>query len=483
MSIGEKGLRRKAKKLELGALHTNKINSELIPTFVELLRDVYKTSRPKEIDYRNRSDLIRIFNEIAKEIYGKSDVCPVVEGFGSFAMDLFSNKSDLDLSVNFGDNAVDFPREEKIKALRKFTRKFYSLQSKGHVSGIQPIFFAKVPILKVIDSGTGIECDISIENRDGVVKSKIIRHICSIDLRFQMLSFLTKAWASAHGINSSKDRTLNSLSIISLVAFHLQTRDPPILPPFAALLKDGPDPSRVAKLVTRFTNYGKRNQESLGELFVTLLIKLASAETLWPKGLCASVFDGAWILKTWESKYGIMSVEDFTDRSENVARAVGSGEIKRIYQCIHYSLHYISSLMSGKIEATKLREVLFGQESVVGLTSSAGKRTLEPSNDLNLVIKKMRSNGSLEEIMMQPVPFAAVLKKIAGINAAPQVVWGRGPTEGWPSRNSPAMDSGKQHSVSANSILNHTNQANFTEINAPVIPSFVSQLANGANAT
>lgn len=33
-----------------------------------------------------------------------------------------------------------------------------------------------------------------------------------------------KAWAKANGINSSKDRTLNSLSIISLVAFHLQVK-------------------------------------------------------------------------------------------------------------------------------------------------------------------------------------------------------------------------------------------------------------------
>ncbi|RZR92949.1 hypothetical protein BHM03_00021325 [Ensete ventricosum] len=31
-----------------------------------------------------------------------------------------------------------------------------------------------------------------------------------------------KAWAKAHDINSSKDHTMNSLSIIALVAFHLQ---------------------------------------------------------------------------------------------------------------------------------------------------------------------------------------------------------------------------------------------------------------------
>lgn len=47
-----------------------------------------------------------------------------------------------------------------------------------------------MPILKVVDRGTGIECDISVENRDGVSKSKIVHMICSIDERFGKLSFL-----------------------------------------------------------------------------------------------------------------------------------------------------------------------------------------------------------------------------------------------------------------------------------------------------
>lgn len=77
-------------------------------------------------------------------------------------------------------------------------------------------------------------------------------------------------WAKANDINSSKDRTMSSMAIIALVAFHLQvlndsfpvlililfcnctiltsnffqiafgsvqTRNPPILPPFLALLR------------------------------------------------------------------------------------------------------------------------------------------------------------------------------------------------------------------------------------------------------
>ena len=61
---------------------------------------------------------------------------------------------------------------------------------KGPVCSVQQILTAKVPILKVVDRGSGIECDISVENRDGILKSQIVHMISSIDERFQMLSFL-----------------------------------------------------------------------------------------------------------------------------------------------------------------------------------------------------------------------------------------------------------------------------------------------------
>ncbi|XP_040368264.1 plant UBX domain-containing protein 9 isoform X2 [Rosa chinensis] len=49
---------------------------------------------------------------------------------------------------------------------------------------------ARLPIIKLVDCGTGIECDLSIENRDGIVKSQIVYIISRIDGRFQKLSFM-----------------------------------------------------------------------------------------------------------------------------------------------------------------------------------------------------------------------------------------------------------------------------------------------------
>ena len=41
-------------------------------------------------------------------------------------------------------------------------------------------------------------------------------------MNINLSSSQMKNWAKAYNINSSKDKTLNSLSIILLVAFHLQ---------------------------------------------------------------------------------------------------------------------------------------------------------------------------------------------------------------------------------------------------------------------
>lgn len=400
MALPRKVLLKKVSKLESKELQKYKIDLSCLPNFDKLLDDVYVARRPTKTEFFNRRDLIRIFNAIAKEIYGNSSECPTVVGFGSFVMDMYNTGSDLDLSINFGNPSVQFPREKKIQTLRKFAKKFYSLQRKGHVTSIQTIMSARVPIVKVIDYGTRIECDLSVENWDGILKSQLVHVISAIDDRFQKLSFLMKSWAKANGINSSKDRTLNSLSIISLVAFHLQTRQPPILPPFSVLFKDGTDPANVRKNVDSFLNYGKANEESLALLFVTLLIKLASVEKLWQKGLCASVYEGSWTSKTWDSRCGSISVEDFTERSENVSRAVGVEEVKKIYDCIHRSIIGLLFFLDGKMPAPELKELLFGSVDAPALKGT-DKNEATTSNspivhhsDQN---KKMRLSHNSEE--------------------------------------------------------------------------------------
>ncbi|XWS44627.1 hypothetical protein CRYUN_Cryun15aG0064400 [Craigia yunnanensis] len=394
-------LLKKAKNLEVQGLEKNKIALGSASILDQMLNEVYISRSPKQIDYDNRKDLVRIFNVMVKEIYGNCNGSPIVEGFGSFVMGMFSVESDLDLSINFMNNAAEIPRVKKIQTLHKLAKKLYSIQRGGHVSGIQTIMTARVPIVKVIDRGTRIECDVSVQNRDGIVKSLIIRAISIIDERFQKLSFLVKAWAKAHDINSSKERTLNSLSLISLVAFHFQTRDPPILPPFSALLKDGNDPEAVMKMVQNYLNYGERNTESLAELFVTLLVKLASVEKLWQKGLCVGLCEGFWISKAWDSGICNLSVEDFTDKSQNVARAVGTEGFEKIHSCIRHSLQYLGAFSEGQMQGTKLKELLFGGDTNCSIGDSVAINLDKSTTKLSVPnnykqIKKMQLTKDLK---------------------------------------------------------------------------------------
>ncbi|XP_039817811.1 terminal uridylyltransferase 4-like isoform X4 [Panicum virgatum] len=231
-------------------------------------------------------------------------------------------------------------------------------QGHGRCYGVLPISTARVPVLKVTDQGTGVECDISIENKDGMSRSMIIKFISSIDERFRILCYLMKFWAKAHDVNSPKDQTMSSMSIISLVAFHLQTRRPPILPAFSAILKDGSDFASIEKNVSLFNGFGSSNKESIAELFVSMMVKLVSVEGLWEQGLCASNFEGSWISKTWGKGVGNLSA-DFLDQSQNFARCVGMGQMQKICECLRATVSDLSKFFMGKTAAPKLKALSF----------------------------------------------------------------------------------------------------------------------------
>jgi DNA polymerase sigma len=125
--------------------------------------------------------------------------------------------SDLDLSLNVSAGFNPATREQKIQILKKLLKVLRRLEdckliiidsmgmdpgnasgcitillcvSGGVVQEIQPIFRAKVPVVKFLHCNTGIECDISVENRDGIIKSELLRNFAHIDPRFRKLCFL-----------------------------------------------------------------------------------------------------------------------------------------------------------------------------------------------------------------------------------------------------------------------------------------------------
>lgn len=411
MALADSALDVKAKQLELKELKKIDLDCPFVSVLEEMLLNVFIVLRPKSNDYEQRRKLIDRFRKMVVDMFGGSYGFATMEVFGSFVMDIFTTDSDLDLSLNLSNcSTSNVPRDQKLKVLRKFAKPLYVLQARRQVSGVLPILGARVPVLKVVDSGTGVECDISVENKDGIMRSSILTIISSLDERFRILSYLMKAWAKAHHINSSKDHSMNSLTIICLVALHLQTRDPPILPPFSTLFKDGTDSSSIQNAFLRFRCSSGKNEETISRLFVSLLNKLSSVASLWEHGLFGSTLDGKWVSKT-SAKATIMGVEDFLDKSQNIARAVNEGGMLKINKCIQSSVNHISRFMKGQTDALKLKKLLFGSLPST-IQSDLPKRRSELPAPVDSIVTMSKRRLEL------PTPVDSIVTKRSRYNEA-----------------------------------------------------------------
>ncbi|CAH8267554.1 unnamed protein product [Arabidopsis lyrata] len=321
------------------------IDSYVLLDLDNVLDDVYCSFRPVSADYDTRKELVKNLNAMAIDIFEESR--PVLEAYGSFVMDTFSPQRDLDVSINFGSGTSELSRVKKLEILERFATKLRSLEGQVFVRNVVPIFNARVPIVKFCDQRTGIECDLAVESKDGILVSKIIRIISQIDDRFQKLCLLIKHWAKAHGVNSASQHTLNSI-------YNTARR---------SSFTDGIDPPNVEKRTQNFLNWGQCNQESLGKLFATFFIKLQSVEFLWRQGLCASVLNGLWISK--KKKWDVISVEDFTDVSKIFARVVSDKGAEKIYSSINKTVDDIFEFLNGKFAGEHLTQKLFSQQAVV----------------------------------------------------------------------------------------------------------------------
>ncbi|KAJ0248301.1 Nucleotidyltransferase family protein [Hirschfeldia incana] len=378
-----KAIRKKVKNSESVALQRYKIDTYNLVDLDKVLSDIHCSCRPVPADYDARKDTLKHLDALALDIfYGEDSKCgrPVLKTYGSFAMDMFFARSDLDVSVNFGDGASELPRDSKLHVLGRFAEKLRSLQGEGHVRNVVSILSARVPIVRFVDQRTSVECDLAVDSKEGVLNSRIIQIISQIDDRFQKLCLLIKHWAKAHDVNSATHNTLNSISITLLVAHHLQTQDPPILPPFSLLFKDGIDPLNVEKRTQEFLNWGKRNKESLGRLFVTFFVKLQSVEFLWRQGLCVSLLSGLWISKRWRKTGVGINVEDFIDVSQNVARVVNDRGAKKIYGSINKTVEDLFEFLNGKVDGAHLKDMLFVPHAIVEPPPPPPRPPVQPVN-------------------------------------------------------------------------------------------------------
>ncbi|KAF9674694.1 hypothetical protein SADUNF_Sadunf10G0153500 [Salix dunnii] len=275
------------------------------------LKDILDGIQPLREDWVMRFKIIEELEDVVRSVESLRGA--TVEPFGSFVSNLFTRWGDLDISiVLYNGSFISSAGKKRKQNLLGDVLK--ALRQRGGWNRLQFIPNARVPILKF--ENASISCDVSIDNIQGLMKSKFLFWVNEIDRRFRDMVLLVKEWAKTHNINDPKAGSLNSYSLSLLVIFHFQTCEPAILPPLKEIY-----PRNVCDDLTGLRTDAERriseicaanissyksdksraiNRNTLSELFISFLAK----------------------------------IEDPFEQPENTARAVSAGNMIRISEAI-----------------------------------------------------------------------------------------------------------------------------------------------------
>lgn len=129
--------------------------------------DFHEWVKPKDFETAMRRDLVdRLSNELRRWKPGGR-----LEAFGSYAAGLYLPTGDMDLVYNYlGVNQIANPKNDVYNVAR-----FLDHNTLAAPGSVQAIGKAKVPIVKFIDSLTGLKVDLSFNNSTGIVANETFK--------------------------------------------------------------------------------------------------------------------------------------------------------------------------------------------------------------------------------------------------------------------------------------------------------------------
>uniref|UniRef100_A0A8C6YBT7 Mitochondrial poly(A) polymerase n=1 Tax=Naja naja TaxID=35670 RepID=A0A8C6YBT7_NAJNA len=104
--------------------------------------------------------------------------------------------------------------------------------------GVQKILNARCPLVRFSHQPSGLQCDLTVNNRIALKSSELLYVYGSLDPRVRTLAFSIRYWAWNHGLTSSiPGAWITNFSLTMMVLFFLQRRQPPIVPTLDQLKK------------------------------------------------------------------------------------------------------------------------------------------------------------------------------------------------------------------------------------------------------
>lgn len=143
--------------------------------------------------------------------------------------------------ITFSDNWETASEERKKKILEQA---FTVICAHPDVKPIALITHARVPVAKFVHAKFGVHCDLTVDNIKGVMNSKFIASLLSLDPRIRPFLLMLKLWAKTHRLTGADQGTITSYALTLLGIFYLQRTTPPLIPPIASLQSQVPTDRR-----------------------------------------------------------------------------------------------------------------------------------------------------------------------------------------------------------------------------------------------
>ena len=180
--------------------------------------DFYNHVKPKDFEQRLREGMVDTLNEVIRSRFPDATIQP----FGSFMTGLYLPTGDMDL-VLCSKSYINTGRP-------KYHTKKLLYQFSGHLQALDMTFRdeveivskARVPLVKYIDSTTGLKVDISFENTTGVGAIQTFLDWKAQYPAMPMLVTIVKHFLTMRGLNEPVNGGIGGFSVICLVVSMLQ---------------------------------------------------------------------------------------------------------------------------------------------------------------------------------------------------------------------------------------------------------------------
>lgn len=193
------------------------------------IASLIKYLEPTVLELEQQLLLFNAISDITNELFKTSRLVR----FGSTVNGFSLRGADVDFCLFVAkpndENAEDEHNSSTI-AESVLTRLGAALMSHSRFIQIKVLTRARVPIIKLKDSVTGISCDIGVNNSLALHNTRLLFLYGQYDSRVLSLARIIKWWARKRAMNDSYWGTLSSYCLVMMLVFYLQQGENPILP-------------------------------------------------------------------------------------------------------------------------------------------------------------------------------------------------------------------------------------------------------------